>query len=231
MALTRVESIAGLPLYYDRFNGTSYGRHAVAMRPFIDNDFLHQCTACFSGMQAVLSKHGLEIGQIWSGGVGRSGAGVSYHHRNRAFDLDALIFTDGSRWVADTFPARPFLYLAIEALLRLHFGTVLNHDYNQAHRDHLHFDNGTAPRFKRDARSHTLFVQHALVKLFNQSVGEAGADGVFGPETEQALNRVRRNLGIGSFGDKANWFAFLQETADAALRYERSIVDAPDLVA
>ncbi|MBD9371674.1 extensin family protein [Rhizobium sp. ARZ01] len=228
MALTRVESIAGLPLFYDRFNGTSYGQHAVAMRPFIDNNFLDQCTACFAEMQQVLAKHGFEITQIWSGGVGREGAGVSYHHRNRAFDLDALIFKDGSRWLADTFPARPFIYLAIEAVLRLHFGTVLNHDYNQAHRDHLHFDNGTAPRFKRDARSHTLFVQHALVKLFNQSVG---ADGVFGPETEQALNRVRRTLGIGSFSDKSNWFAFLQEVAGTALDYERSIVVAPDLVA
>lgn len=226
MALTRVESIAGLPLYYDRFNGTSYGRAAVPMRPFIDDDFLRQCTECFSELQRVLSKHKFEVSQVWSGGVGRAGTGVSYHHRNRAFDLDALIFKDGSKWVADTIPARPFMYLAIEAGLRLHFGTVLNFDYNQAHQDHLHFDNGTLPRFKRDARSHTLFVQHALMKLYNQSVGSAGADGVYGPETEQALNRVRQNLKIGPLSDKDNWFAFLRISADMALESERGIVHA-----
>lgn len=230
MALTRVDRISGLPLYYDRFNGNSYGRTAVPMRPYIDANFLAQCTACFDDLKTVLASGEFDITQIWSGGVGREGSGTSYHYKNRAFDLDALIFADGTRWVANTFPERPFLYLAIEAVLRLHFGTVLNHDYNKAHEDHLHFDNGTAPRFKRDARSHVIFVQYALAKLFNQSVGDAGADGVFGPETEQALNRVRRQLGVGSLSENENWFAFLWAVAKAALASERGIVHAPELV-
>ena len=225
MPLIRVEKLAGIPLFYDRFNNVSYGNQAVPMRPFIDSAFSASCEACFEQMKQVFDAHGFEIAQIWSGGVGRAGTGSSYHHKNRAFDLDALIFKDSTKWVANTFPDRPFLYLAIESILRQHFGTVLNYDYNKAHEDHFHFDNGTSVKFKRDARSHTLFLQHTLGKLFNQNVGEAGADGVFGPDTEAALTRVRKELGIGGLSEKANWLRYLDTCAEVAFSLEASIVN------
>jgi hypothetical protein len=230
MDLERVDHLAGIPLFYDRFKEGAYGDEAVPMRPFIDRTFLGLCNSCFQEMQDRLSATGVAIAQIWSGGVGREGNGQSYHHRNRAFDLDALIFEDAGKWVASTFPERPFIYLAIEACLRMSFGTVLNHDYNAAHKDHLHFDNGTAVRFKRDARSHALFVQHTLVRLFNHDVGPAGFDGVFGPDTEAALTRVRSDLGIGGLSEVVNWKAYLRVCMETALDFEQNIVRAPDLV-
>ncbi len=226
MATTRVSHLAGLPLYYDRFNEDSYGEQAVAIRPYIEDGFLQNCEALFGEMKSVFADNGFEITQIWTGGVGRAGSGRSYHHQHRAFDLDALVFVGQEMWIADTFPERPFLYLAIESLLRKHVGTVLNFDYNAAHEDHFHFDNGTSVGFKPHARSHALFVQHALHKLFNQDIGSSGVDGVYGPDTEYALNNVRRQLGIGGLSQKANWLAFLDVCAVEALTSESSIVTA-----
>lgn len=224
MPLVRVNEIDGLPLFYDRYNNSSYGVSAVPMRPYIEVGFNQSCITCFQNLQGVLSASDFEITQVWSGGVGRSGTGRSYHHKNRAFDLDALIFANGTKWVAKTFPQRPFLYLAIEAILRRHFGTVLSHDYNAAHEDHFHFDNGTSVKFKRDAKSHVLFVQHCLVKLFNQNIGQSGVDGMYGGDTEAALNRVRSELGIGGLSNKQNWIDFLEVCSNVALEKEVGIV-------
>jgi Uncharacterized protein conserved in bacteria len=226
MATTRVAELAGIPIFYDRFNEDSYGEQAVPIRPFIENGFLQVCQNLFGEMNAVFTDKGYPITQIWTGGVGRAGSGKSYHHQHRAFDLDALVFDGQPMWIADTFPERPFLYLAIESILRKHVGTVLNFDYNAAHEDHFHFDDGTSVGFKSHARSHTLFVQHALVKLFNQDIGTAGADGVYGGDTEYALTSVRRQLNIGGFSQRQNWLAFLDACAEAALDSEAGIVFA-----
>ncbi len=228
MAFVMVDRFAGVPLYYDRYNRDAYGRSAVAMRAHVDAAFAAGCERAFTALVKLLGDGGFAVTQIWSGGVGRAGTGRSYHHKNRAFDLDALIFADGSKWVADTFPERPFMYLAIEAVLRTEFGTVLNFDYNRAHEDHFHFDNGRAPGFKPEARSHALFVQHCLDKLFNQDIGESGVDGLYGPDTDAALTRVRRALHLGGLSSKKTWQAFLRHCADAAIDKERSIVTAPD---
>lgn len=224
MSLIRVDQFAGVPLFYDRFNKTSYGEQAVPMRPYVDSAFSELCEAGFKTMVEILAEGGFNITQIWSGGVGRAGSGSSYHHKNRAFDLDALIFSDGTKWVADTFPERPFIYLAIESALRMNFGTVLNYDYNKAHEDHFHFDNGTSVKFKRDARSHVIFLQHTLEKLFNQNIGGAGADGVYGPDTDAALTRTRKELGIGGLTTKDNWLKYLATSAKAAAFNENAIV-------
>lgn len=173
---------------------------------------------------------GFAIEQVWSGGIARDGSGSSLHHKKRAFDLDALIFADDRKWVADTFPDRPFIYLAIEACLRKFFGTVLNYDYNAAHQDHFHFDNGQSVGFAPRARSHALFVQHALVKLFDEDIGHAGADGVFGGDSKAALKRALTQLGIGGIGNNQNWQTFLDECATEAMNRETGIVFAPQIV-
>lgn len=226
MALVRVQDLAGIPLYYDRFRDGAYGVEASPWQPYMDDAFAKSCNTWVADMLPVLSKAGFDVVQIWSGGVGRTGSGKSYHHQNRAFDLDGLIFSDGTKWIADTFPRRPYLYLAIEGFLRRHFGTVLAYDYDAKHQDHFHFDNGTSVKFKRDARSHTLFVQHTLVQLFNQDIGQAGTDGVFAPDTETALARARRGLGIGGFSDVGNWRAYIGLCIDKALSMESGLVQA-----
>lgn len=226
MALVRVPTLAGIPLYYDRFRDGAYGIEASRYRPFMDKVFAAACNAWVADMQTELSKGGFKIAQIWSGGVGRTGTGDSYHHKNRAFDLDGIIFSDGTKWVANSFPDRPYLYIAIEGCLRKHFGTVLAYDYDQKHRDHLHFDNGTSIKFSRKKPSYTLFVQHTLVKLFDLEVGEAGANGVFSPETEAALRCARHELGIGGFSNVANWRTYIDHCIKEALSMESGLVQA-----
>ncbi|WP_187326930.1 extensin family protein [Martelella lutilitoris] len=224
MALIRTNNFAGIPLFYDRFKPGAYGQEAVPVRPYIDPDFRVACDACFSDIQNTFSGNGFHIDQIWTGGVGREGSGRSYHHTNRAFDLDCLIFSDKPMWVATSFPARPYLYLAIESLLRIHFGTVLNYDYNHAHEDHFHFDNGTSVGFKKHARSHVIFLQHTLEKLFNKDVGASGVDGVWGGDTEAALRQTLKELRLGTLSDNLNWIKYLKTCADLALDTEQSIV-------
>ena len=122
----------------------------------------------------------------------------------------------------NTFPQRPHLYLGIEAVLRKHFGKVLSYDYNRDHEDHFHFDNGTSVGFKKAAKSHVIFVQNAVALVFQVAIGR---DGVWGPQTEAAVNKVRGDLGIGGLSTKANWLEFLDAIAENALANEKAIDD------
>lgn len=214
MADIRIETLAGLPILYDRQVEGHYGVTGIRTHPFINPVFAQECEAAFSQIVQMIDASPLgPVESILTGGISRSGNGPSYHHKNRAFDLDGFVLP-GDNWVADTFPSRPVLYLAIESILRLNFGTVLSYDYNAAHEDHFHFDNGTTPRFKRDAKSHVIYLQNALVFIYGIRVGR---DGVWGPETRDASDIVRGELGIGGFSDKENWFAFCRATSQAAM--------------
>lgn len=221
MALIRVSNLAGIPLFYDRYNNTSYGVSAVPMRPYIDEAFHELCETCFGELNTFLGRYSKGIVQIWSGGVGRQGTGTSYHHSNRAFDLDALIMNDGDRWIATSFPQRPHIYLAIESYLRMQFGTVLNYQYNAAHEDHFHFDNGTNPSFNKHAKSRVTYLQNALKFGFG---GVLGVDGVWGPETARQQRLVFDDLGIGSIYTLNNWHEFLQIAATELMTAELGIV-------
>lgn len=222
MADIRIDNLAGKPLLYDRSSTAHYGVGGVPTRPFINPTFAAECEACFVELVAKLKDDaGLEVEKILTGGVSRAGSGTSLHHQNRAFDLDALLFTDGSNWVSTTFPQRPQLYLGIEAILRRHFGTVLSYDYNKAHRDHFHFDNGTAVKFKTAAKSHVIFLQNVIALVYQTPVGR---DGVWGPQTDREVKTLRERLGIGALSNKDNWLAFLEQVARDAMLQEKGTV-------
>ncbi|MGI9364099.1 MAG: extensin family protein [Rhizobiaceae bacterium] len=223
MTLVRIDNIAGIPLYYDRYKSDSYGKSAVPMRPYINQAFLNRCTPCFDKLSSFLGTYGKGIEQIWSGGVGRAGTGTSYHHTNRAFDLDALILADGDRWIATSFPERPHIYVAIESFLRTQFGTVLNYQYNAAHQYHFHFDNGTNPGFNKYSKSRVTYLQNAIKYGFG---GSLAVDGVWGPQTEVQTKLALKALGLGSLSINANWQSFLLETAKSCMDSEMAIVTA-----
>jgi hypothetical protein len=219
MADIRIDNLAGKPLLYDRSAPGHYGRTGISFRPFVNPAFAQASDACFAELIERLGQSaGLRTATILSGGVSRAGTGTSLHHRNRAFDLDGLLFDDDSSWVANTFPQRPQLYLGIEAILRKHFGTVLSYDYNRDHEDHFHFDNGTATGFKTAAKSHVIFVQNVIALVYGRSISR---DGLWGSETETALRTLRAQLGIGSIATLANWLALLDVIADEAMALDR----------
>ena len=224
MADVRVTTLGGKPLLYDRKVNGHYGVTGVPFRPFMQQRFATESDACFTELFALFQAKGMpDVSHILSGGVGRSGTGTSLHHRNRAFDLDGLVM-DGGNWVADTFPQQPLIYLAIESILRRHFGTVLNYDYNSAHEDHFHFDNGRTPGFRNLAKSNVTYIQNVLVFVYDIRVGR---DGVWGPETDGAVRTLRRRLGIGPFSNTDNYMAFLQGAAGEALDLHLGIPVTP----
>ncbi len=225
MADVKISTLGGKPLLYDRSAPGHYGVGGVPTQPFMNPVFARECDAMFTELvDRLKADAGLEVSKILTGGVSRSGTGASLHHQNRAFDLDALLFKDGSNWVSTTFPQRPQLYLGIEAVLRRHFGTVLSYDYNRAHQDHFHFDNGTPVKFKSAAKSHVIFIQNVIALVYQTRVGR---DGVWGPETERELKTLRQRLGIGALSEVANWKAFLTRVAQDAMAQEKGTVAEP----
>ena len=118
MADIRIDKLAGKPLLYDRSAAGHYGVTGVPFKPTINPDFAAQADACFKELIAKLDQHnGRKVKMILSGGVSRAGTGSSFHHKNRAFDFDGLIFDSGPNWVATSFPVRPQIYLGMEAVL------------------------------------------------------------------------------------------------------------------
>lgn len=219
MSDVKITHFGGIPLLYDRSSSGHYGTGGVPFRPMVNAVFAQQCDACFTELVPKLAQEaGLEVTFILSGGVSRAGQGSSYHHKNRAFDFDGLLFEDGGNWVANTFPARPQLYLALEAILRKHFGTVLSYDYNKAHEDHFHFDNGTATGFKTAAKSHVIFIQNVISLVFGIAIGR---DGLWGPETQGGVSQLRARLDIGPLSDRSNWFALLDAIAKHGMNLDR----------
>lgn len=227
MADVRIDKLAGKSLFYDRVTQADYGVGGVPYRPYVNPNFAHECDDCFSELISDLSQHaGLKVETILTGGVSRSGSGSSYHHQNRAFDLDGLLFEGGSNWVATSFPQRPLLYLGMEAILRRHFGTILSYDYNRAHQDHFHFDNGTSIGLKTAAKSHVIFLQNVLVFVYQQNIGR---DGVWGPNTNAAVRGVREAMNIGGLSQLQNWRTFLKQVAKDAFELEKARIGGPVL--
>ena len=83
-------------------------------------------------------------------GGGEEG-GWSEHSRGNAIDIAAFVLEDGRRisvlddWQGEESEAR-FLHAARDAACA-NFGTVLSPDYNAAHADHLHLDQGRSTTF------------------------------------------------------------------------------------
>ena len=108
-------------------------------------------------------------------------------------------------------------YFGIEAILRKHFGIVLDYLYNQPHWDHFHIDDGTPINFNTSSRSKVLFLQGALVYIFGLSVGSTGIDGRWGNNTKNAVNKALSKLGItGNIFTLNVWKSFLTGTAKEA---------------
>lgn len=214
MDLERFAKLAGVPLHYDRFTRDQYGTEGTPFEPWIETGFAKELDACFKELGRKFKPRLGDLQIVVSGGVGREGTGSSMHHQNKAFDLDGLVFQD-AHLISTDFPSEPHLYLAVEAVLRKHFGVVLAYDYNKAHEDHFHIDNSRSPGFRRDTRSHSIFVQNLLTFVYDLPVIR---DGVWGDETDDAHRRLRKRLGLEGFSKKENWLKFCDLSVEHALK-------------
>lgn len=197
-------ALGGVPVHYDRRHSGDYGTRGAAATFHVTEEFEAKLDRCFEQLWELSPFGRAEV--ITSAGAWVNKPG--FHGLGRALDLDGIFWRDKSFvTLFDGFQGRDRrLYLAVEAVLRMHFGQVLNYDFNAAHRDHFHIDD-VAPGFRASSKTAVFFVQNALSFVLGHSVSR---DGVFGSETDGALVRAMSDLGIsGSISDLGVWRRFL----------------------
>ena len=213
-------TIGLVPTHYARLPVATYGTIGRQRNFRCTNAFYLKLEACFSELWRVCPQGRAQA--IVSAGAYVNKPG--YHGMGRAFDLDA-IFWPGKTFITNRFEDYPSFYLGVEAILRKHFGTVLAYNYNRAHRDHFHIDDGGSVGF-RTARSHTLFMQgvcHHMLGIGSPS----DIDGDYGPITRAALDEACTEFGVSTPLSAANWTQFLDAAARRGLNGERRTSGTP----
>lgn len=128
------------------------------------------------------------------------------HGQGNAIDVDGFWWNDNEKFLAVNAPQDWFTYLRIDASLRKSFGTVLNYDYNTAHHDHWHCDNGGGTGW-RGVKSQALFAQRALKEIWQEPLT---VDGRWGEQSKAAASRQGYNIGQGD-----EWNHFLNDIINA----------------
>ena len=98
-------------------------------------------------------------------------------------------------------------YLAVEAVIRMHFQTALDWWFNAAHRDHWHIDTGRGEPTWEGRGNQVRFLQAALRYVWGAE--GLAIDGAMGPKTIGALRRDKRVI----LDDGLGWPLFLRDTA------------------
>jgi hypothetical protein len=205
------KKLAGVPVHYDRFTDVRYG-YGTKGKPydfFCTKKFQDKLDACFQELWNICPHGKGEV--ITSAGayVDKPGS----HGMGRGFDLDG-IFWPNKTFITINYPTEKEFYLGVEAVLRKHFGTVLNHLYNNAHQDHFHIDDTSEVKFFTSSRSRVLFLQATVVNLFEKTID---IDGDWGPKTRGAITDVLQTLGIqNDITDLAVWLKYLDSVAKTA---------------
>ena len=208
--MTGFSSLDGVPVNYAREPVAPYGTRGRPHTFNCTSGFLQKVEACFEELFRVSPLGRAEI--ITSAGTLVDKPG--FHGLGRAFDLDALFWSERD-FITLRFSTDQKFYLGVEAVLRKHFGTVLNYLYNSDHHDHLHVDDGTEVGFVRSSTSRVFFVQAALTHVLGVPVG---IDGAYGPETGGGLRTAFVRLGLsGDITTRDVWLEFLTRITREAL--------------
>jgi hypothetical protein len=207
-------TLGGLvPVHYDRFDPPhNYGTRGRQLTFFCEQDFEVLLDNAF---REVWLFTGLGRAEV----ITSAGAFVNKpraHGRGRAFDLDGIF------WSTKTFVTQPAgfaggdrkFYFGIEAVLRRHFGVVLDYLFNSDHRDHFHVDDSNSLAFSTTSRSKVGSLQGMLNHVWGKNVDE---DGGWGNQTEGAVNEVLVVADIpGPITNQEQWLLFLKKTAEKA---------------
>lgn len=176
------DELAGVPVHYDRSSEAGYGTRGIPFTPHSTEPFEQKLNDAFEELWEVCPLGEAEV--ITSAGAYVDKPGM--HGKGRAFDVDGIFWANKS-FITNQYPNdRPF-YLAVESVLRKHFGTVLNYKYNESHQDHFHVSDRGEPGFVPDHRSQVLYLQMALTHLFDIPVA---IDGIMGPQTRGASREL-----------------------------------------
>jgi hypothetical protein len=149
-----------------------------------------------------------ELTRITSAGVFVAKPG--FHGLGRAFDHDAWTFEHVNiRPIARDHAARALArrrrYWALAALMRSRSAFVLHGEFEAAHADHIHQDNGGPRSFATSSPATVKLVQANCNHIFDRSPGLA-IDGVFGPESQAAARNAMRRVDLaGDIFDPRQW--------------------------
>lgn len=204
----------GVRVQYDRAPVGTYGKIGKNYRFYCEPAFQAELVSFVSDLKATTEPLYGPMLKVFSAGAYVDKPGM--HSLGRAFDLDAVFWQD-TYIVADEHPTKKALYLLIQAMAHRRFGTVLGFNFNAAHRDHLHLDNGRAPQF-RESRSATFFMQEALNLFYSTNLE---VDGDYGPRTEAALIEVFDSLDLDFPPSTADWQRFLLGIEQEAITFLR----------
>lgn len=224
--------LGGVPVHYARYADQRY-TYGTRGRPYTFyclSEFETKLENCFKELWEVCPLGPAEV--ITSAGayVNKPGA----HGKGRGFDLDAVFWKDMDL-VTLNYPKQRSIYLGVEAVLRKHFGTVLNYEYNAAHQDHFHIDDLSEVSFDPGSRSRALFLQMAITHVFGNPID---IDGQYGPETRGAARELLGRLGLASTSElqtssdieqslSRNWTALLDKVAESAFQSLRGARPEP----
>jgi len=166
----------------------------------------------------------------WIGSLGcmvpsTPGHDTGRHDTGEAFDLASVMWMrpDGTTrimiYAGD--PASQIRqvvagYLAVEAVIRMHFQTALDWWFDAAHRDHWHIDTGRGEPTWEERSNQVRFLQAALRYVWGAEgpKGPLEIDGVLGAETSVALARSDADATESTLrGKDSRWPRFLEETA------------------
>lgn len=206
--------LGGVDLFYDRRSASDLGK-GVRTTLAMTSNFEDKLDKCFNELWTICPLG--KPDKVFAAGAWVDKPGM--HGLGRAFDLDGfewsprkfIVLEDGQRNGDRKF------YFGIEAILRRHFGIVLDYLYNRDHWDHFHIDDSVSVDFSTSAKSKVLFLQGALVFVFGLSIGPTGIDGQWGDNTQTAVDKALAKLGItGSIFSKNVWLEFLKGTAEEA---------------
>ncbi|MER9300737.1 hypothetical protein NKI38_30350 [Mesorhizobium sp. M0621] len=198
-AETSFDSLAGVPVHYDRLPSFPYGSKGDP-RSF----------SCRHKLKDTLNTCLAELFEVWGRGrpsiiltAGTIGDGMNAHGQGLAFDLDGFYWGD-DRFMMDRYPDDRKLYIGINAHLFLHFFQILSYHY-PSHKDHFHVDFNFSFSFRTASNAQTFFLQSALKYVFGREIGKTGpeddgVDGVYGSATKPAVASVLDELGLSGQG-------------------------------
>jgi hypothetical protein len=217
---TKVRStIGGYPIKYEGSGGctvsntNAYAFHNL-FHPKLDK-WMENVTY-FAGIYGDLTPS-------WIGHMGtyRAFSGnPSWHYRARAWDISSITWTNGTTLDMcngaheSSSLATRRRYLAVEALMRRRFRTVLNGYYNADHENHFHVDNGCQIEpLNISLRSHSLFMQLIANNFMGRSLELSGE---WDPDTQDAFVDAKGVMNLSCLNPRlvmADWTIFLNYIA------------------
>lgn len=208
----KIEKVGGASLSYARAPIAPYGTRGKT-RPFwCEQGFVKIVDDAFSDLWQVCPLGQAEV--VASAGFFVDKAGE--HATGRAMDVDA-IFWSGRDFVTNNFATDAPLYFAVEAVLRRHFGVVLDFTYNAAHHDHFHVD-CSAPVGFRKVGSIAGFLKASARRMLGTQINENPS---WDADADKAAAAIKAFCNFsGDWNNVNEWRAFLE--GYAKLLFERA---------